>query len=59
MKEKMKEPKFKNGQKVFCSVTKSELTIKSDGVWNGRTYMYSFDGTDMRCGEEYLKLAEK
>lgn len=55
----MKEPKFKNGQKVFCSVTKSELTIKSDGVWNGRTYMYSFDGTDMRCGEEYLKLAEK
>jgi len=30
------------------------LTIKEPVRWNGLTYMYSFEETDMRCGESYV-----
>lgn len=30
------------------------LTVKEEPEWNGHTWMYSFEETDMRCGQEYL-----
>lgn len=52
------EAKFKAGDQVVFGASlpnKELLTIKAEPIWNGFTWMYAFEGTDMRCGGEYLR----
>jgi hypothetical protein len=46
--------KFVEGSQVICSLSKEPYLTVDSFVWNGYTYMYSFKGTDLRCGEHYL-----
>lgn len=52
--KKLPQSKFEIGDTVWVSAEAAERKI-TDKKWNGHTYMYSFDGTDLRCGEQYLR----
>lgn len=49
--KKKPQPRYKIGEQVRFRDTTYTIVSYS---WNGITYMYGFDGTDMRCGESYL-----
>lgn len=55
--KKLGLPKFADGDKVICSFHSSPaiMTIEGDPVFNGFTWMYNFKGSDLRCGQQYLK----
>lgn len=55
MKKPINENKFIKGEMVTTSLQENPLKINGF-QWNGYTWMYSFEGTDLRCGEEYIKL---
>ena len=47
--------KYNNGDSINCSLMPSKiLKVKGEPEWNGISLMYSFQDTDLRCGEEYL-----
>ena len=52
--------KFKDGDSVKNNISYKDdvMFIKGDPTWNGYVWMYAFEGTDLRCGEQYLKKAE-
>lgn len=54
--KKFGKPKFKNGDKVLCTLALDGgiLTVSEDAEWNGFTWMYSFEGEDAKCGQQYL-----
>lgn len=57
--QKIKPNKFKKGDKVkaeYANLHGHEFLTVSDTKHNGFTWMYSFEETDMRCGEQYLTL---
>jgi hypothetical protein len=47
-------PKYVNGGTVYTRATGEKLKINEPPKWNGLTYMYAFEGTEMRCGESYI-----
>ena len=47
-------PRFIPGEQVKCSLNDKLLTIKEEPSWNGFTWMYAFEGEEMRCGQDYL-----
>ena len=56
---KKKVAKYKKGDQIHSSLTPNTLlTISENPIHNGITWMYSFDDTDMRCGEDYLTKPE-
>lgn len=56
-KVKLPVPRYAHGDKVKTTLTiEDPLTIKGEPSWNGYTFMYGFEETDMRCGEGYIKL---
>jgi hypothetical protein len=46
-------PKYKSIQPVLACNEKH--IVFGNPEWNGHTWMYSFIGTTLRCGEEYIK----
>lgn len=54
-KQGKKKPKYVDGQVVYNSFIGQEMKIKGEAKWNGFDFMYSFEGTDLRCGELYLR----
>lgn len=58
MKKKIPAQKFQNTEKVYYGMEDQDLTVK-EAKWNGLTWMYSFEETDMRCGQNYLVSIEK
>lgn len=48
-------PIYGIGQQVICSMLNDEIVTVKDRDYNGLTWMYAFDGTDLRCGEMYLQ----
>lgn len=56
MKSKTPKAKYKNGDTVYCTMIPNQTSkILGEPQWNGLTYMYAFEGTDLRCGEQYLQ----
>lgn len=56
MKRKNPKAKYKDGDIVYCTMIPNKTSkVLGEPQWNGLTYMYSFVGTDLRCGEQYLK----
>ena len=54
-KQKQPKAKYSKGDKVYSSMEHNKsLTVKEEPEWNGHTWMYSFEETNMRCGEGYL-----
>lgn len=52
MKEK---PRYVKGDKVLAQeFYPNECLVVKDSFHNGFTWMYSFEGKDMSCGEMYL-----
>lgn len=55
MKLKPKKQLYFPGDKVTTFFTDDEIfVVKNMPKWNGLTWMYDFENTDMRCGEGYL-----
>jgi hypothetical protein len=52
--KKMPQPKFEIGKIVWVAKENKALEI-IEARWNGFTFMYSFKGTTLRCGEMYLR----
>lgn len=55
------QPRYQKNDKVgvYLIDTIMERTIK-DFQWNGYTWMYSFEETEMKCGEQHLcKIPKK
>jgi len=52
--EKKTVAKFTKGQIVYNNLTEQDGVIADYPNWNGLTWMYSFKGQDIRCGEGYL-----
>lgn len=52
----IKQPRFSPGTEFFCTIASKNLVVAGTPSWNGRTHMYAFQNTDLRCGEEYLKI---
>lgn len=52
---KKSQPRYQKDDKVgvYLIDTIMERTIK-DFQWNGYTWMYSFEETEMKCGEQHL-----
>lgn len=55
MKQGNKKPKFFPGQSVLDTNYQKERKVKGEAKWNGSMFVYSFEDTDMRCGEMYLR----
>lgn len=54
-RKKKPVPAFKVGDKVTGSMLEPPFAVITDVNWNGLTYMYDFEGTNIRCGEGYLQ----
>lgn len=55
MKKDKPKPRYGPGDKVTTFFTDNEvLMIKNVPKWNGLVWMYDFENTGMRCGENYL-----
>lgn len=60
-KVKQTAQRYHPGDKVsfFFESEGGRGVVKGEPIWNGYTWMYAFEGTDLRCGEAYLKPEAK
>lgn len=59
MKTKQSKPRFEIGQVVTTTYDPGIRTITiTDRMWNGLTWMYSFQEVSVRLGESYLRRIE-
>jgi hypothetical protein len=57
MSKKRKPPKFNVGETVNVAGLEHSAVINKKPVWNGLTWMYSFENEELSCGEMYLSKA--